>query len=164
MTGSLQDKLQKLKESKHLDAFKKSLTAFECYDAVDASEFPLTLNQAMRIAAKIDAQRQSRVAQEQKSLIAFPGDGERYLESIVGDVFAWTERMFVDSGVGAERFYLSTPFRFFPWIDCKVVNTGWVKNLNAVYDLNVSAISHDKTSFLSIENGEHWLDAYWCSL
>ena len=164
MTISLQDKLQKLKESKRIEEFKQSLNAFECYAVVEASEFPLTLDQVMQIATKIDTPRQSRVAQDQKSLIAFPGDGERYLESVAGDVFAWIERMFVESGMGVERFYLSTPFRFFPWIDCKVVSAEWVQNLSAVYDLNVSAISHDKTIFLSIENGEHWFDAYWRSL
>lgn len=164
MIDSLQDKLRKLKESKQLHAFKKSLTAFECYAFEETSEFPKTLNQAMQMATKIDTPRQSRITQKQNSLITFPSDEKRYLDSVVGDFFSWTERMFIESGIGVERFYLSTPFIFFPWVDCKVSNVGWVQNISAVYDLNISVISHDKTIFLSIENGEHWFDAYWCSL
>ena len=164
MIDSLQDKLQRQQESKHIGAFKARLAAFECYAVVEATEFPSTLTQAVRTASEIDTPRQSRVARERGYLIAFPGDDMRYLESVVGDVAAWAERMFVQSGVSVERFYLSTPFRSFPWIDCKVVEPGWVQNLSDVCGLNVSAISHDKTSFLAIDNGEHWLDAYWCGL
>lgn len=164
MTNLLQEKLQRQKESKFVEEFKKNLTAFECFATMDESDFPQSLHQVIEAASKIDTPRQSRIAQEKEHLISFPGSNVRYMESVVGDTFSWVERMFIESGIRTERFYLSTPFRFFPWIDCKIADSGWIKNLSSVCDLNFSVISHDKRIFLSIENGEHWLEAYCCNL
>lgn len=93
-----------------------------------------------------------------------PRQGEIACSEKQANIFAWVERMFMDSGVGIERFYLSTPFSFFRWLDCKVVSSEWIQNLNDVRDLNFSAISHDKKIFLSLANEEYCVDAYWRNL
>lgn len=148
MTVSLQDKLQRMKESKLIAEFKNILTCFECLSAVEASEFAPSLNQLIAHANRTDAPRLGKIACTEEQ----------------ADIFSWVGRMFVASGIGVERFYLSTPYRFFPWLDCRVIRPEWVQNLNDVRDLNFSVISHDKTVFLNIANEEHWLDAYWCNL
>jgi hypothetical protein len=148
LNSSLKEKLQRMKESKQIEEFMKSLTAFDCLAGVEVSQFPHSLSQAIAAASKTHTPRQSKIAcTEQRA-----------------DIFAWVERMFIESGVSADRFYLSTPFRFFPWLDCRVIDAGWVQNLSDLRDLDFSVISHDKTVFLSIGNEEHWLDAYWCDL
>lgn len=148
MSVSLQEKLQRMKESKAMEEYKKSLISFKCLSVVEASEFAPSLGNAIASAHKSDTRRQGKIACTKDQ----------------ADIFAWVERMFVDSRIGVERFYLSTPFRFFPWLDCRVVQDEWIRDLSNARDLNFSAISHDKTVFLSIANEEHWLDAYWCNL
>ena len=137
-----------MKESKLIDEFKKSLYAFECFSFVEASEFAHTLDQAIAFSAKTNTTRQSKIACSEKQ----------------AKIFSWVQSMFMDSGIGVDRFYLSTPFRFFPWLDCRVIKSDWILNLSDVRNLSFSIISHDKTIFLSISNEEHWLDAYWCNL
>lgn len=106
MTTSLQDKLQRMRESKFIEEFKKSLTGFECLSVLQTSDFAPSLAQAITDANKMDTPRQSEIACSEKQ----------------ENIFSWVERMFVDSGVGTKRFYLSTPFSFFRWLDCKVVS------------------------------------------
>lgn len=148
MTVSLQDKLQRMKESKSIEEYKKVLTSFRCLSIVEATEFPPTLSDAIARANKSDTPRQGRISCTEDQ----------------AEIFAWIKKMFLASAVGVERFYLSTPFRFFPWLDCEVASRDWVRNLSDARDLNFSAISHDKKVFLTIANEEYWLDAYWCSL
>lgn len=148
MTVLLQDKLQRMKESRFFEEYVKRLTGFRCFSIVEALEFPPSLSDAIARANKSDTLRQGKIACTEDR----------------ADIFSWVEKMFIDSAVGVERFYLSTPFRFFPWLDCSVANDNWIQNLSDVRDLNFSAISHDKKVFISIANEEYWLDAYWCDL
>lgn len=148
MTTPLQYELQWMRESKLVEEFKKSLTGFDFFSFLQTSDFASSLAQAITDANKMETPRQGEIACSEKQ----------------ENIFAWVERMFVDSGVGTERFYLSTAFSFFRWLDCKVVSSEWVKNLNDVRDLNFSAISYDKKIFLSIANEKYYVDAYWCNL
>jgi hypothetical protein len=79
-------------------------------------------------------------------------------------VIEWVSKIFVASGIGVSDFYLSTAFRFYPWIEVRILNDEWVRNLYDVFDLNVYAVSHEKDKFLAVANEEHCLDAYWCNL
>lgn len=148
MTISLHEKLQKMKESKLIEEFKQILNGFEFLSIADARDFPPSLSQAIVDANKTETPRQGKIACTEKEAA----------------ILAWVEQMFLYSGIGVGRFYLSTPFRFFPWIDCRVISQEWIKNLSDVRDLNFSVISHNKKVFLSIANEEYWLDAYWCNL
>ncbi|WEF31944.1 hypothetical protein [Pseudoduganella chitinolytica] len=96
MTVSLQDKLQRMKESQLIAEFQNILTGLECLSVVEASEFASSLNQLIAHANRTDTPRLGKIACAEEQ----------------ADIFSWVERMFVASGIGVERFYLSAPYRF----------------------------------------------------
>lgn len=148
MNTSLQDKLDRMKEERIIDAFKDRLSSFECGAYFDTTEFPQTLATEIQRANKIDTPRASK-------MLCSEGRDK---------VFSWVEEMFKAAGVNKREFYLLTPFRFYPWLQCKALHDEWVKNLSDIKDLNVSVVSSDKKRFLCISNEENWLDAYWSEI
>jgi len=145
MSSLLQEKLQRMSETKRLDGYKASLAAFELGAVVATDEFPPALRSVRARAGRMDRPSQG--------ILPHAAGGTRAL--------AWTREMFLASGIGTEQFYLATPFMYFPWIECKPIGAAWVENLETVYDLDFRVISHDKTILLSVDNEEYEWNAYW---
>lgn len=164
MNGSIQDKLRQAQEKRQLDAFRNRLDCLECGEFLPAEAFPASLAQAMETSLRVATARRSRLFPHPETLRRFAGAFADDGESVTGAWRDWFDRMCLGAEIGTERFYLSTPFEYFPWLECRVAKAGWQDELGEITDFDFRLVSAEKTRFLAIHHDEHWIDAYWCEL